>query len=100
MMKERGWKSKDTLEKARKELLAGGWISLTRQGGLHVPSLYGVTFFGLDYSSKLEVSAQEFPFGAWAQSEPMRQVRHPARRGTNRPTDPHNGAPAASESVN
>src|SRR5687767_1943985 len=56
-MKKRGWRSKDTLDKARRELLGGRWIALTRQGGLHAPSLYGVTFFGLDESPKLELNS-------------------------------------------
>lgn len=62
---ERGWKSRDTLARARRELLHRGWVSLTAQGGLHKPSLYGVTLFALDPSQKLEVSVQSFPRGAW-----------------------------------
>jgi hypothetical protein len=33
LMKQRGWHSKGTLSRAVKELLAGGWIIVTRQGG-------------------------------------------------------------------
>jgi len=64
-MVRRGWKSRDTLTKARKELLARRWIVVTAQGGLHRPSLYAVTMFALDPCSKIEVSAQSFPRGAW-----------------------------------
>src|SRR5215471_21690630 len=54
LMRERGWRSRDTLGKAQRELLERGWIAQTRQGGMHQPSLYGVTFLALDPSSKLE----------------------------------------------
>jgi hypothetical protein len=65
VMKKRRWKSRDTLERARQELLSSGWIALTAQGGLHRPSLYGVTFFALDESPKFDYSARSFPRGAW-----------------------------------
>src|SRR5690242_15882357 len=77
LMHERGWRSRDTLGKALRELVGGGWISLTRQGGLHQPSLYGVTFFALDPSPKLEVSINSFPRGAWCTSV---VVRGPQKR--------------------
>jgi len=35
MMHQRGWRSRDTLWKAQRGLVERGWISLTRQGGLH-----------------------------------------------------------------
>jgi len=66
LMRKRGWRSRDTLWKALRELLDAGWIAQTRQGGLHIPSLYGVTIFALDESSKLDVRAAGFPRGAWA----------------------------------
>ncbi len=44
-MRARGWKSKQTLNKARLELLESGFIVISRQGGLHQCSLYAVTFF-------------------------------------------------------
>ena len=40
LMQPRGWKSKDTLNKALKELLAGDWLEVTRQGGRHKATLY------------------------------------------------------------
>ncbi len=43
-MKERGWKSKDTWNKARIELIEKGWIVKTRQGWNNRCSLYGFTF--------------------------------------------------------
>lgn len=70
---QRKWKSRDTLNKALKELLDGGWIVKTRQGGLHKCSLYGLTFFSLDDvrdksgASKFDpgITATTSPPGGW-----------------------------------
>lgn len=48
LMQRYGWKSKDTLNRARKELLNRGFIVLTRQGGRNQASLYAVTWIGID----------------------------------------------------
>lgn len=65
-MRPRGWKSKDTLNKARQELVEAGLILLTRQGGLHRCSLYAVTFYAIDgCDGKLDVSATRAPPGGW-----------------------------------
>jgi hypothetical protein len=47
-MHKRGWKSKDTLDRAKKELLEKRWAIVTRQGGRKIPSLYALTFWGVD----------------------------------------------------
>jgi len=47
-MQSRGWRSKDTLHRALKELKQAGMIELTRQGGLHGPSLYAFTWLAVD----------------------------------------------------
>lgn len=83
-MAERGWRSRDTLFKALKELISGKWIVQTRQGGMNAASLYGLTFFALDPSPKLEVSAKAFPRGAWNQTasaapEKKRDLEHAGR---------------------
>lgn len=65
-MVRRGWKSRDTLNKARKELESTGFIELTRQGGRHKCSLYAVTFFAIGYcDGKLDVSRTSSPRGDW-----------------------------------
>lgn len=65
-MKERGWKSKDTLHRALKELLEAGMIELTRQGGLHGPSLYAFTWMAIDdCKGKLDVAATRVASGKW-----------------------------------
>lgn len=65
-MSKMGWKSKSQLHKAIDELLARGWIILTRQGGRHCPSLYAVTFLGIDQcNNKLDVSSNPVPANSW-----------------------------------
>ena len=69
VMKERCWKSNDTLYKARDELLNGGWIIVTRQGGRHKCSLYAFTFYGIDdCKGKLDVQPTRTPPGNWKNS--------------------------------
>jgi len=66
IMSKRGWKSRDQLFKARRELEDTGWIQLTRQGGRNRCSLYGVTFQAIDEcNGKLDVSATVTALGWW-----------------------------------
>ena len=51
-MRERGWKSKDTLNNALKECLYYGFIVQTQYGGLNRVSLYALSWFKVDRSSK------------------------------------------------
>lgn len=57
LMKKRGWRSRDQLSKAIKELLARNWIILTRQGGLNMgPNLYAITWQPInECNGKLDV---------------------------------------------
>ena len=72
VMKSRGWKSRDTLTKALKELVSSGMIELTRQGGIHKASLYALTWKPIDEcNGKLDVNPTTVPSGLW-RSEPMR----------------------------
>ncbi len=66
LMRARGWKSRDTLYKALRELLEAGWIIVARQGGRHAATLYAVTFFNIDYcKAKLDVASTATPTGEW-----------------------------------
>jgi len=66
LMKPRGWKSKATLQKAKNELLAAGFIEQTRQGGRNWCSLFSVTWRATDdCKGKLEVPATRVSSGAW-----------------------------------
>lgn len=56
VMRERGWNSTGTLNKARMALLDAGLIQETRSGGRHRCTLYAVTWRGIDEcKGKLEV---------------------------------------------
>lgn len=57
ILKDRGWKSPGTLNKALRELLKVGLIQETRSGGRHRCTLYAVTWRGVDEcKGKLEVN--------------------------------------------
>ena len=71
VMERRGWKSRDTLYRALKELLDGKWIEVTRQGGKHRCSLYAFTFFAIDpCKGKLDVDSTHSPRGTWRLNDP------------------------------
>lgn len=45
-LRERGWVSNETLQRALKSLEAAGWLIKTRQGGRHVGcNLYGISWW-------------------------------------------------------
>lgn len=61
VMKKVGWKSNDQLQKALAELLATGWITMTRRGGRQKASLYALTTLGIDKSPKLDCHIRPSP---------------------------------------
>lgn len=66
MMKKRGWKSQDTLNRALKDLMSRGMIIKTRQGGMNYASLYAITWRSIDEcGGKLEVSPTAVAPGNW-----------------------------------
>ncbi len=72
VMRHRGWNSKATLYKAIKELQESGLIFLTRQGGLHQCSLYGLGWLAIDEcGGKLDISATNRPMNShWSKYAP------------------------------
>ena len=67
-MRPRGWRSEETLAKAKRELLQTQLIVETRKGWRpNRASLYALMFFALDYcDGKLAIIAPAgFPYGAW-----------------------------------
>jgi hypothetical protein len=91
LLRERGWRSRDTIERARAELEARGWIIRTRQGGRHRANLYGVTWRAIDdCNGKLDVSACPAP-GSW-----KKQFAMPAKRATLG-RQPSNNSPAVGQ---
>ncbi|WP_303289565.1 hypothetical protein [Marinobacter sp. SS5-14b] len=62
LMKQRGWNSPGTLNKALKDLLEAGLIEETRSGGRHRCALYAVTWRGIDEcKGKLDVNPKVAP---------------------------------------
>ena len=67
VMRPKGWHSESTLNKAKKELLAAGFIAETRKGRLpNLCSLYGITWQPLNPHPKLDIGPHGFPVGEWA----------------------------------
>ncbi|MBZ0106718.1 MAG: hypothetical protein K8H84_13970 [Sulfuricella denitrificans] len=73
VMKKCGWNSNDQLQKALVELLATGWIIMSRRGGRKQPHLYALTTMGIDKSPKLDshVRPNPGPLNLW-----KRENRH------------------------
>lgn len=71
LMKPRGWRSEETLAKAKRELLASGLIVETRVGARpNKASLYAITWQALDHcDGKLDMQPREYQFGKWRQFE-------------------------------
>lgn len=78
IMSKCGWTSRSQLEKALDELLAKGWISVTRQGGRRVPTLYAVSFLGIDAcGGKLDVSPCPMPTHLWRRDRRVPLIETP-----------------------
>ena len=82
-----GWKSDDTVFWALRELRHYGLIVLTRQGGLHAPSLYAVTWLAIDEcGGKLDCTATATPPGDWKFPPTERFKRPPKKRNATTPS--------------
>ncbi len=69
-MLKRGWKSKETWNNARIELLDKGWIVKTRQGWNNRCSLYGFTFIPIgEFGGKLDVSEGGIATNDWKNAD-------------------------------
>ncbi len=67
-MAKRGWRSRDTLCRAKAKLLQSGFIVMTKQGGKNIPCLYAVTWKGIDEcGGKLDMAANPVPLNTWKQ---------------------------------
>ncbi len=66
IMQPHGWRSRDTLQRAIRELLEAGMIEKTRQGGLHKCNLFALTWRAVDdCGGKLEVPPTRVASGLW-----------------------------------
>lgn len=69
VLRPRGWRSSDTVGTALRELRHYGLLLLTRQGGLHRPSLYALTWHPIDdCGGKLDVAATNVAPGDWKEA--------------------------------
>lgn len=72
IMAKRGWKSRDTLNKARQELLDTELILVSRHGDRKRATLYALTFFAIDEcGGKLDIKATERPVSTWRLHNPL-----------------------------
>ena len=70
-MQKRGWKSKETWNNARIELLDRGWIVKTRQGWNNRCSLYGFTFIKMgEFNGKLDCADGRLATNDWKKWTP------------------------------
>lgn len=70
-LRTRGWTRSQTISIAARELCHYGLIQMTRQGNLHRPSLYALTWHPIDHcKGKLEISASEVPSNLWMEVKP------------------------------
>jgi hypothetical protein len=72
VLQSKGWRSKGTLEAAKKELLECGFLVRTRQGGRNHPCLFGVSWLAIDECldprtkrHKLDHPPTQVPLGLW-----------------------------------
>jgi hypothetical protein len=80
-VEKRHWKSRDTFNKALKELLDRGWIIKTRQGGLHRCNLFAVTLFCIDEARDKSGVSKYDPGIQATTSPPAGWFRDPPRPG-------------------
>jgi len=90
LMRERGFVSKATLNKATKALVEAGFITVTRQGGRRRTTLFAYTWLPInECDGKLDVQATRVASNAWQQIPPLPRHWSP----TPRPRKNRSGAP-------
>jgi hypothetical protein len=85
MSEKRGWRSQETLNRARLELLERDLIFQTVQGRMpNKASWYAITWAALDKLDGLDVSPAVFPRGSYARwqpaAEPEKKTQSPVRK--------------------
>lgn len=101
MREQFSWRSKDQLGKATAELEARGWIIKTRQGmrarGVHSPTLWALSFMGIDDCGKHRRDAgihpDTMPRHLWRQPEyaPKSETRRSVPMAGKKSPSPHYG---------
>lgn len=65
-LKGRGWVSGETIQRARRELVSAGLLSVTHAGGLNRgATLYGFTWLDITDCKGLDITAGQFVKGDW-----------------------------------
>lgn len=96
-MKRNGWRSPDTLNRAKRELVDKGLIELTRQGGLGRCSLFAVTWWAIDdCNGKPDVGATKAPRNWWKDGKPPdKDDEKQSDQDDEKPPDRNNVLPLA-----
>ena len=89
VLKRVGWRSPETISLALRELRHLGFITLTRQGGLHGASLYAVTWHPIDEcNGKLDCAPTRVASGDWkTPREPFKRPQRVRRGNTDSELD-------------
>ncbi len=96
IMRARGWRSKDQLAKALKELVEKDWLVVTRQGGRNLATLYAVTFMPInECGGKLDVKATVTPPHLWKRPGMSQASVISLPRPTGQVAPPHGAREAA-----
>lgn len=103
IMRGYGWRSKDQLKKAQDELESRGWIQKTRQGmrsrGAHSPTLWALTFEGIDdcgsHKRDAGIKPDRMPLNLWRLPEfdtPALPIKRTIRKQQKQKPCPPHGA--------
>lgn len=75
-----GWNSPDTVGNALRELRHYGFLLLTRQGGLHGPSLYALTWYAIDDCDGKLTCAHPTNVAPGTWKEPRERFQRPRKK--------------------
>jgi hypothetical protein len=83
-LESRGWKSRDVIQRGKKELVDRNLIIQTRQGGLNAgASLFALTWLSISNFVGLDIQAKDYCRGAWASMDKLPvagKLRTPTRQ--------------------
>jgi hypothetical protein len=80
-MKLRGFRSPQTLHNAKQELIAAGFIVVTKQGGMHGCTLFAVTWLSIDEcKGKLDCAPEKVASNAWRKTRAQYELRTTSQR--------------------
>lgn len=86
-MKKRGWKSKDTLQRATEELIRYGIIEKSSQGGRHRPNLFAFSWLPIQSCKRWDVKATTVASALWKIPVVVEKKKNlPRRSGSAAPT--------------